>query len=788
MKFFRSFFFRKYLKTMFLAIISLLLIIVIGFSVLINYSSGRFIKAGIENANRDVLNQISNNVSNVNNLVRDLCATAFYNTNVVNVMETYFDGSDDSNFDLIIEFGRLEKALITSNSYIQSITIHNYKTDKYYNNKVEGINEGDLLLKETLQKFKSIPVRKPFLRKIQTQGTSPSNPEWVMTYAMYDSYDESGKPKGAIFINVKPQWILNDIENLNTINTNNNQIYLYNDGKLFSGKDFNTSSAEKNMAEVLNNKILPQIKQDTNYGFVNIYGFEIINVDSEKSYVSYLSMKGIGWTLIRVQSFSEVFRSVNAMQTVLIIITLIFVGLSVLSSYFASKRIYRPMNLLLDRISDSYTGSDNKGKRKTLDEIRLIEDIYRKSVDTININAENKLTMHNTVKSFYFLKLLYESGSLASEDISKAIQDKYLSIKNEGKYVVCLIRTLNQGIMDNVLQMAFAAANIANELLIEKYANDYETLKNGDAVLIVNFDGDEEKLYSHISDALKVAQGYVREYYDTSFAAVVSPVFYKLEDTSNNLQLAYKEIDYTYILGLDSIIRPEDIKVNQKNTCWDYSFDLEYQLAQNIKSGDTEQIKETVKNILSGFAKQNYNNIQLSAMHLATTVRNELEEQKGKALLEEHSEFDIQYRQLLELKTIDEYSERLMEFIIGNIKEKAVEEANKTKNNITVDTIKKIIELKYADRSLCTAQIAETIRMNSSYVSRIFKENVGKSISDYINYIRITRAAEMLASKKISISEVMETVGIDSKTHFYRHFKNIFGETPKEYILKRNTI
>lgn len=745
-----------------------------------NYSSSKFVRGEIEASNRDVLTQISNNFTNVNKLVRDLCATAFFNTDVVKLIDTNFDGSDDSWFEIYTYFNNIDKYLIATNSYIHSITVYNYKTDKYYNNKVEGIEKGDLLLKDLLDHQKIVPLRKPFLRQIHVQGKSEDQLDWVMTYAMFDSYDVTRKPQGALFINVKPEWILSDIEALNRDNAKRSQIYLYNSGMLLSSRDFNDSTNETDLMKAIDGHILPKIKANIDYGFLK----EKIN--KENYYVSYLNIENIGWTLIRVQSYTEVYKSVRAMQTVIIIITLMFIVVSILTSFVAAKRVYRPMQLLMDKIfSRDVTDA---WEQKAMDEIGIIENVYKKSVDTINKNEENKLSMHITVKSFYFMKLLYESSSLSKEDIDKSIKEKYLSISSEGKYALCLLRTLYDGNMEEKKQMSFAAANIANELIMKKYVNDYVTLKNGDAVLLVNFQEEDDLLYKNISEGLQLAQGYVLEYYKTSFSAAISPVYYDLINTSENLQLAYKELDYTYILGRDSIIGPHDVEGNQNNTTWKYSFQLEKQLIDEIREGKLEQVQQILKSMLEEFFMLNHNNIQLSVMHLTTTVKNELEDQKEKGLQDKDIEFEQQFRYLLEVKTIQDYSRILLEYIKNNMKEKSIEKANNNKNIIVIDTIKTIIKLKYSDKSLCTAQIAETIRMNTSYMSRIFKESTDQSVSEYINYVRITTAAEVLINKNISIVQAMDLVGIESEAHFYRHFKKIFDLTPREYILKNSIL
>jgi YesN/AraC family two-component response regulator len=51
---------------------------------------------------------------------------------------------------------------------------------------------------------------------------------------------------------------------------------------------------------------------------------------------------------------------------------------------------------------------------------------------------------------------------------------------------------------------------------------------------------------------------------------------------------------------------------------------------------------------------------------------------------------------------------------------------------------------------------------------------------------RLSRAIELLKVKDISVLEVMEMVGYENPTYFYKIFKEKYGVTPMEYRKKSN--
>ena len=90
------------------------------------------------------------------------------------------------------------------------------------------------------------------------------------------------------------------------------------------------------------------------------------------------------------------------------------------------------------------------------------------------------------------------------------------------------------------------------------------------------------------------------------------------------------------------------------------------------------------------------------------------------------------------------------------------------------------IEKHYTEKfSLDT--LAAELFVNKSYLLRAFKENTGKTLLEYHNYIRCNAARKLLTRPELSISFISSSVGYCTSSHFTRVFKKIFGYTPSEY-------
>lgn len=84
---------------------------------------------------------------------------------------------------------------------------------------------------------------------------------------------------------------------------------------------------------------------------------------------------------------------------------------------------------------------------------------------------------------------------------------------------------------------------------------------------------------------------------------------------------------------------------------------------------------------------------------------------------------------------------------------------------------------------LALSNIAEAIGMNPSYLSHLFKKEVGLAISDYIQRERIELAKKMILTSDEPLSDIYTTLGFIDQSHFTKVFKKFTGVTPKDFRL-----
>ncbi|WP_054955606.1 response regulator [Paenibacillus dakarensis] len=95
----------------------------------------------------------------------------------------------------------------------------------------------------------------------------------------------------------------------------------------------------------------------------------------------------------------------------------------------------------------------------------------------------------------------------------------------------------------------------------------------------------------------------------------------------------------------------------------------------------------------------------------------------------------------------------------------------------------------YADHGLKVEDVARALYVQSRYLRKIFKQELGKGISDYITEVRMQKAKELLSSGgNLRLADIAGLVGYSDPGHFSKSFKKHAGMTPSEYEVMRNKL
>lgn len=93
------------------------------------------------------------------------------------------------------------------------------------------------------------------------------------------------------------------------------------------------------------------------------------------------------------------------------------------------------------------------------------------------------------------------------------------------------------------------------------------------------------------------------------------------------------------------------------------------------------------------------------------------------------------------------------------------------------------LTLQYT-RPVTIKEMAGALGYHRTYLSKLFKQEMGISPRQFLLKIRMERARTLL-SEPLTIEEIASSVGFSDPLYFSKQFKKWFGEAPSEYRQKR---
>lgn len=130
----------------------------------------------------------------------------------------------------------------------------------------------------------------------------------------------------------------------------------------------------------------------------------------------------------------------------------------------------------------------------------------------------------------------------------------------------------------------------------------------------------------------------------------------------------------------------------------------------------------------------------------------------------------------------------LKELIIRLIRSKKIENYVRHADVIAKNAVENdIIALakSYVEKNLFSpvnvSQIARSIPVSDSYLSSLFKRNMGVSLVSYINKQKLEKAKDLIREGALSFTQIAQSLGYGSVHYFSTKFKKEYGITPTEY-------
>ncbi len=109
------------------------------------------------------------------------------------------------------------------------------------------------------------------------------------------------------------------------------------------------------------------------------------------------------------------------------------------------------------------------------------------------------------------------------------------------------------------------------------------------------------------------------------------------------------------------------------------------------------------------------------------------------------------------------------------------EEFSKHADNTLPGRVRRIIAADYQDIQ-DISELAARLQISREHLSRIFKEQTGLTLHEYLTNVRLRHAVDLLQRfRRLSIKEIAANVGFNDYSAFFRAFRQTYGLSPGEF-------
>ncbi len=243
---------------------------------------------------------------------------------------------------------------------------------------------------------------------------------------------------------------------------------------------------------------------------------------------------------------------------------------------------------------------------------------------------------------------------------------------------------------------------------------------------------------------------------------------------------------YRTLYGFET---PETSDEDQIRQSIDYSeiykrYENENALLNAIEDGDMEHVElyfDRMRNVPQELLMSYYNSV---AYHSPSSVLRGLVRKAAErggvsvVVLDELTQEQVQLEQENHMKGVPDNS---VDILVMKLT-KAVAEHKKSTAGCSPAVVSVIdfIYLNYS-QAVTMEQIASVSGYSVSHISKLFREETGMPVMDYIAKLRCEKAASLLKSTDLSIGEIGALVGYSDNNYFTKKFKQFVGATPRNY-------
>jgi two-component system, response regulator YesN len=318
---------------------------------------------------------------------------------------------------------------------------------------------------------------------------------------------------------------------------------------------------------------------------------------------------------------------------------------------------------------------------------------------------------------------------------------------------------------------------IASQVMAENPFFVLFTLVRNEFCFLFNFqaNGSLQATKELIIQLLRNLSINIRKYLNFYLLIGISSV----SDTAAGVRILHRE---AVEAGKRAFFLPEHLSVHESGTADGDSAKIEVdreRFLNLLEKRDKDQLMAALENLFGqSYQQKNLEVLKQLFSDLLECIKNFVRKEQGRqhapninaAMLEQDNFYNV-----YDFTAVKMYIVNLYTLVLDT------EQSDDTvQKSYIIRKAMRYIEKNYK-KNISLSNLAEDVEVSRSYLSFLFKQELGLNFSHYLTRMRIESAKEMLAGTNMKIYEIADEVGFDSPYYFSKVFKEFTGVTCKEF-------
>ena len=496
--------------------------------------------------------------------------------------------------------------------------------------------------------------------------------------------------------------------------------------------------------------------------------------------ISYLHSELNGWVYLSVTSIESMTRQSNTIGTLTLYICALRLVLSILLAGLGSRRLYSPIERLLNQMGQRVTDV----RAKHTNEFQVIGEHIHHLFQSKS-QLEKEVQQHIQHVRTFFLIRAFQGNIKQRELLEELEQFGYHTQLLEWKTMAVVTLSIDYGEDSRYEKrdlnlLLFAAHNMIEEV-IPTSQRLAPVIMDHTVVTLIGSTMDDPEVFHHFLYALtERLQQEVNSYLDLRVSIGLSLPFHSF----HRIAIAYKEgleaLKHRIKLGKGIIIQYENVNSGNHYLNLTYPVHTENDLIDAIKLAETDKAKELLhlifKNIFSlELSPQEY---QVPLTRLLNNLLIVMQE-SGISLNQIYHANGSLFEELIDLHIVAEIEDWFWTMVIHPIIKIFMDRQDEQYHNIS----EKIIDLvqHHYDTDLTLEECASRLHYNANYLSSVFRKETNYSFSEYLTMYRFNMAKKWLATTEMPIKDIAAKLRYNNSQNFIRSFRKQEDMTPGQY-------